>query len=235
MLEEQQNEIHSEENLFDKMVNLPPDPHSKRLQRSKTNVILGGVCSGLANYLKMDVANVRLIALLSILLGGWSVVAYLITALLLPAEQKPEELSNIEKSVMQKENFRTLLGGLFILTGFHFALVYIGISNSERFFILPNGFVFPIVAITTGIFIITKANKLYAHFDRSNLDNYFRSRTDRMIMGVCGGFGEYLNIDSSALRIIFIIATLLTFGMFALVYLLFSFFSHFEPGQTIEK
>ena len=72
------------------MANLPSDPQSQKLQRSKSNVVLAGVCSGIADYLKMDVANVRLIALLSTLIGGWSVVAYLITALLLPVEKIQE-------------------------------------------------------------------------------------------------------------------------------------------------
>jgi len=234
MLEEQQTENPSGENLFDRMAKLPSDPQSKKLQRSKSNVVIAGVCSGIADYLKMDVANIRLIALLSILLGGWSVVAYLITALLLPVEKKSRELTNKERSAQQKENFRTVLSGLFILTGLHFTFMYIGIGSSERLFILPNGFVFPIAAITAGIFILTRNNNRYAAFDHLKIEKYFRSRTDRKIMGVCAGLGKYLNIDSSALRIIFILATLLTLGMFALCYLLFSVFTHIEPGQRFE-
>jgi phage shock protein PspC (stress-responsive transcriptional regulator) len=35
----------------------------------------------------------------------------------------------------------------------------------------------------------------------------FRSHSDKKIFGVCGGFGEYFNIDSSLIRIIFVIST----------------------------
>ena len=234
MLDEQQSENPSEENLFDKMANLPSDPQSQKLQRSKSNVVLAGVCSGIADYLKMDVANVRLIALLSTLIGGWSVVAYLITALLLPVEKNSRELTSKERSAQQKENFRTVLSGLFILTGLHFAFIYIGIGSSERFFILPNGFVFPIVAIIIGVFILTKNTGAFSQSEVLYPDKYFRSRTDRKIMGVCAGLDEYLNIDSTALRVIFILATLLTFGMFSLFYLLFSVFTHLESGQRFE-
>jgi phage shock protein C len=32
----------------------------------------------------------------------------------------------------------------------------------------------------------------------------YRSETDRMIAGVCGGFAEYFNIDSTIVRLIFL-------------------------------
>jgi len=37
----------------------------------------------------------------------------------------------------------------------------------------------------------------------------YRSRTDRMIAGVCGGLGEYLNVDPTLIRLIFVFAALL--------------------------
>lgn len=38
----------------------------------------------------------------------------------------------------------------------------------------------------------------------------YRSIRDRMIAGVCGGIGEYFNIDSTIVRLVFL---LLLFGM----------------------
>jgi phage shock protein C len=37
----------------------------------------------------------------------------------------------------------------------------------------------------------------------------YRSRTERMISGVCGGLGEYLNVDPTLIRLIFVFAALL--------------------------
>lgn len=34
----------------------------------------------------------------------------------------------------------------------------------------------------------------------------YRSRTDRKIFGLCGGIGDYLNLDPTVVRIFFIIA-----------------------------
>ncbi len=45
-----------------------------------------------------------------------------------------------------------------------------------------------------------------------------RSTTDRKIAGVCGGLGQYMNTDSTVLRLIFVLACLLGFaGIFAYI------------------
>jgi phage shock protein PspC (stress-responsive transcriptional regulator) len=45
-----------------------------------------------------------------------------------------------------------------------------------------------------------------------------RSQTDRKIGGVCGGLAEYLNIDSTVVRVAMVLLTLFG-GMSLLVYL----------------
>lgn len=37
-----------------------------------------------------------------------------------------------------------------------------------------------------------------------------RSRTDRMIAGVCGGLAEYFDLDVSIIRILFVVLTIFT-------------------------
>ncbi|MEW6701381.1 MAG: PspC domain-containing protein, partial [Bacteroidota bacterium] len=120
------------------MDNSPGVSPPKKFQRSKNNVVISGVCSGIAEYLNTDAAIIRIIALLTLLLGSWSAVAYLLTALLLPVEQNPKQLSLEEMKTLRKENFRTVLGGLMILTGVHFAFISFGIGDSSRIFILPQ-------------------------------------------------------------------------------------------------
>ena len=46
-----------------------------------------------------------------------------------------------------------------------------------------------------------------------------RSTTNRVIGGVCGGIGEYLEIDATLVRIFFVVATVVTAGAFFLAYL----------------
>lgn len=46
-----------------------------------------------------------------------------------------------------------------------------------------------------------------------------RSRTDKKLMGVCGGLANYLNLDSTLIRIAFVIGVIASGGPFFLAYL----------------
>lgn len=46
-----------------------------------------------------------------------------------------------------------------------------------------------------------------------------RSRTDKMVAGVCGGIAKTLGIDAALVRIGLVVATILGFGTGALIYL----------------
>ncbi len=45
-----------------------------------------------------------------------------------------------------------------------------------------------------------------------------RSRTDRMIGGVCGGAAQYLGVDPVAVRVAYALVTLITGGLALLAY-----------------
>ncbi|MGN8224879.1 PspC domain-containing protein [Gracilimonas sp. BCB1] len=45
-----------------------------------------------------------------------------------------------------------------------------------------------------------------------------KSRTDKMLAGVCGGFAEYLGWDPTLIRIIFAIILVSSFGTAVLAY-----------------
>lgn len=45
-----------------------------------------------------------------------------------------------------------------------------------------------------------------------NVKKLYRSRSNRMLLGVCGGLGEYLNTDASVIRLIFIILCIISMG-----------------------
>lgn len=46
-----------------------------------------------------------------------------------------------------------------------------------------------------------------------------RSRSDRMVAGVCGGIARMFNMDAALVRILLVAATLLGFGAGAVIYL----------------
>ncbi len=48
-----------------------------------------------------------------------------------------------------------------------------------------------------------------------------RSRSERMLGGVCGGFAQYFGIDPVAARVAYVLGTLLTGGALVLAYAVF--------------
>ena len=45
----------------------------------------------------------------------------------------------------------------------------------------------------------------------------YRSKTNCMIAGVCGGIAEYLNIDPTVIRVLWVIASLFSVGILAYI------------------
>ena len=41
----------------------------------------------------------------------------------------------------------------------------------------------------------------------------YRSRKEKMLAGVCGGIGEYLDTDPTIIRLVWILITIASFGM----------------------
>ena len=54
----------------------------------------------------------------------------------------------------------------------------------------------------------------------TNYKSLTRSRSNRMIAGVCAGLGEYLGIDPTIIRLLTVLAFFTGFGGIAVVYLI---------------
>lgn len=72
-----------EAKLF-KANNNSEDDSIKRIYRNSDDAIIGGVCSGLADYLKIDKTIVRILAILLIFGAGLSLWLYLFMWILIP-------------------------------------------------------------------------------------------------------------------------------------------------------
>ena len=60
----------------------------KRLYRSRTDKILGGVCGGIAAYFNIDPVIIRVLWVLFLFMGGAGILAYIVAWLIIPLEQK---------------------------------------------------------------------------------------------------------------------------------------------------
>lgn len=58
----------------------------KRLYRSKDERMIWGICGGMGEYFDVDPTIVRVIAVVSVIFGGWSIFAYIILRFVVPLE-----------------------------------------------------------------------------------------------------------------------------------------------------
>ena len=56
----------------------------KRLYRSRTQRMIGGVCGGIAEYFDIDPTLVRLLFMLSIFAGGAGMILYILELIVMP-------------------------------------------------------------------------------------------------------------------------------------------------------
>lgn len=53
----------------------------------------------------------------------------------------------------------------------------------------------------------------------NGMKRLMRSRVNRMLCGVCGGIGEYLNLDPTLVRLIWALCSLASVGMGVVLYI----------------
>ncbi|MEO6583630.1 MAG: PspC domain-containing protein, partial [Ferruginibacter sp.] len=82
----------------------------KRLYRDENNKIIGGVCSGIANYFGIDVVVVRVIFVAFALVGGVSVIPYLILWVAVPSTATTE-IGSVRKK-LYRDNEDKIIGGV---------------------------------------------------------------------------------------------------------------------------
>ncbi len=66
------------------------------------------------------------------------------------------------------------------------------------------------------------------------IKKFYRSSTDRVIWGVCGGLGEYFGIDSTLIRILFIILALGS-GVGVLLYIILAIVAPVDSNEKMVK
>jgi phage shock protein C len=65
---------------------------SRRLYRNPNDKIIGGVCSGIANYFDIDPVIVRLTLAVLFLIGGIGLLAYILAWIIIPVARTPEDM-----------------------------------------------------------------------------------------------------------------------------------------------
>ena len=62
----------------------------------------------------------------------------------------------------------------------------------------------------------------------------YRSRKDAKLAGVLGGLANHLGVDSTLIRLIFVVMAIASFGLMILLYILAIFIFPKEPQSTVQ-
>jgi phage shock protein C len=186
----------------------------RRVLKIKSGRIIDGVCGGLAAYAGIDPIWVRIAWAVLALAGGIGVVAYLLGMYLFPRAEDGTEL----RSVPGRGTGFLVSGIILVAIG---AVVVLRVVGVVTFSIWdPWGVAFsilwPLCLIGGGGFLIY----MYWRESCNSKTPFRRSAEDRMVLGVCGGLGDYFNVDPNMVRFVFALVIILSRGIGLIVYLL---------------
>ncbi|SEA17321.1 PspC domain-containing protein [Pedobacter hartonius] len=78
----------------------------RKIYRDTEEAMVAGVCSGLSHYLRMDVSILRVLAVLSVLLGGSGLIAYLILWVSIPKAYTRSERMAMKGEAVNLQGFK---------------------------------------------------------------------------------------------------------------------------------
>lgn len=111
-------ENQEEQKTGEEKTKIPLEAKNKKLFRDSDDIVIAGVCSGIASFFGLDPVIVRLLFVASIFFGGFGIFAYIILWIVMPEAKtttekmqmrgEPITLSGLEDAV--KKNFKTKSG-----------------------------------------------------------------------------------------------------------------------------
>jgi len=92
----------------------------KRIYRSQSDKVIGGVCGGFAEYVNIDALIIRIIWAVACFVGGVGFLAYIACWIIIP--ENPSEAKDAEKSGGKSNNSTLVWGFVLIFIGACFLL-----------------------------------------------------------------------------------------------------------------
>ena len=206
----------------------------KRLYRSKYDRMLAGVCAGIGRYFSIDVVLVRILWVIITFFGGVGLIMYIAAVFIIP--ESPEavgEDTTAEKDQPKKSknnsDITLFFGSILIIIGIGLILRHMGFFHYFQIWNIPWQMIWAIILIGVGVYILYRHNnpvpatEASEKFDGSATKSYpdsqiFRSRSNKMLAGVCGGLAEHFNLDATLVRLVYVLISLASIGIGAAVY-----------------
>jgi phage shock protein C len=216
----------------------------KRMFKSRRDRMIDGVCGGIAEYFDIDPTIIRGLFILLILFGGTGLFLYVGGMIIMPVN--PYHMAMIQTGGMPeaKNAPKRTWGAIFIVIGLLFLLRNFGWFAFHHIWQISWGLVLPILFIILGMALIyshqqsrerrrsenvapEQEGEIGMNAEQKGAPSYkrlYKSRRDRKLFGVCGGLGDYFNLDPTVVRLLFIFMTILSVGTGILLYIAMAIF-----------
>ena len=211
----------------------------RKLTRSRSDRYVAGICGGLADYFEADSNLIRVILVVGTLIGGLGLVLYIAGMVIIPENDSPEEGPRVPTN-----NNYLFWGVVFIAIGGFLLLRNLDLFDFFYFPDIDLTFLFALALIGVGGVLLydqwqkkNAAESVELGLEENDLasdnkaENAFqnafgditRSRSNRMLAGICGGLSEYFKIDASIVRLIAVVIIFSTKGIGVLIYFVLMF------------
>ena len=134
---------------------------NRKLSRNSMNKVIGGVCSGLAEFFGLDVALVRIAFVIAFMFASFGFWLYIILWIVLPVEgqqstvnsQQSESVSESESVSKSESKVKSVLAGSFV--------ILIGLLFLINNFIPINWVwkLWPLILVAIGVVMIVTSSK----------------------------------------------------------------------------
>ncbi len=225
--------------------------NERKLYRSQTNRMIAGVCGGIAEYFDVDPALVRILWILFTVFGGWGFIAYIVCIFVIPLNPQAPVAGQATSS-QADENLMRFIGIALVALGMGFLLDNLGFISFRSLFRFAWSYALPVSLVLLGLYLIMRPKPESRGEPPASTEGSTattpeptpptrrrleRSVADRKLFGVCGGLGAYFSIDSTVIRLLFVLFTLMSVGLGLLLYigLIFMMPEEQPVARTVEE
>jgi phage shock protein C len=218
----------------------------RKLYKSSTDKMIGGVCGGLGQHFNIDPTVLRIawvgIALLTMPVGMFiGGLAYLASYLIIP--QNPDEAGLVETEDLAMDDdegpaepFRDIQSNNMVWGIVLVLLALVVLTNSDFMSWRLPITIIPIAIIGGLIYCIIKYRPLLVDVLKGLTHRrLYRLTDEKKILGVCAGLADSFQVDPTLMRLGWVLVTILTGGPGILIYLVMAFIMPVGRPETAQE